>query len=431
MKVRDTSRGRMYAISSETGCTALNGAMAMDIPAGGQSVILALDKKIVIDGDDAAKFVEVRWGTNTAVGSRPVPAWLSDVLAGLISILGDDNFDINYIPSENKLVVHTDRVDDAQFAAVTAMLGRFVPASVEVVQYNHHIEVSWRDINRYASCKSLAEMNAVAQNYGFESYKDDLTSDGWWIYPLDSIEGANFSGFFGNYQASQASTKIRHAYLYLPKVNSNFIGASLVSNCKNLEYVYLYAPGLWTNCQELAKGCTKLTFFEAYVPNIYRINDWCAGCTSLSHFRFLAPLKEGGLAGGGYAARIWDGCVLDVASVQNIAENLPTMPTLTTTTIGIDEAFQNDEAMLEALAVLEGKNWNIEKQWNPAPTTTTASTYSFGRRLIYAKVTEIDGERIMSWGHEVTDPTGYEQFRSLESAYEYFGLEMPEVETEE
>jgi hypothetical protein len=55
-------------------------------------------------------------------------------------------------------------------------------------------------------------------------------------------------------------------------------------------------------------------------------------------------------------------------------------------------------------------------------------------RLIYAKAGELerpDGttERILDWGHYVTrwEERGYEQFRSLESAYEYFGLEQ-EVE---
>lgn len=128
MKVRDTSQGRMYAVSSEIGCTAINRAMAIDIPAGGQSVILALDKKIIIDGDDDAKFVEVRWGTNTAVGSRPVPAWLSDVLAGLISIVGEANFDINWVPAENKLYLQfsleatTEQIDEVQ-----SLLGRVLP----------------------------------------------------------------------------------------------------------------------------------------------------------------------------------------------------------------------------------------------------------------------------------------------------------------
>ena len=192
MKVRDTSPGRLYALSSEIGCTAINGAMAVDIPAGGQVVVLALAKKIVIDGDDAAKFVEVRWGTNTVVGSRPAPAWLSDVLSGLISIVGDDNFDINYIPAENKLVVHTDRVDDTQFEAVTNMLKRFVPGFIEVVQYNHNMEISWRDINKYAECVTLDDLIAVNPDYNV-----DFTSDGEWVYPvpaLMNITGENKDG---------------------------------------------------------------------------------------------------------------------------------------------------------------------------------------------------------------------------------------------
>lgn len=131
MKVRDTSPGRLYALSSEIGCTAINGAMAADIPAGGQVVILALDKKIVIDGDDAAKFVEVRWGTNTVVGSRPAPAWLSAVLSGLISIVGDANFDINYIPAENKLYLQFSfEVTTEQIAEVQTLLDRELPKNI-------------------------------------------------------------------------------------------------------------------------------------------------------------------------------------------------------------------------------------------------------------------------------------------------------------
>lgn len=143
MKVRDTSPGRLYALSSEIGCVAINGAMAVDIPAGGQVVVLALDKKIVIDGDDAAKFVEVRWGTNTVVGSRPAPAWLSDVLAGLISIVGDDNFDINYIPAENKLYLQFSlEVTTEQIEEVNSLLERELPKDLVV-------EMEWADGIKY------------------------------------------------------------------------------------------------------------------------------------------------------------------------------------------------------------------------------------------------------------------------------------------
>ena len=347
-----------------------------------------------------------------------------DVDSEIKFLLGDETFNTEYIKDENKLVVHTDRIKEEKVEELSTLLEKILPKNLAVERYNHHFEVAWRDLNRYAACTNVDEMNAVAQTYGFSSFKDDLTTDGWWIYPLDSIDTGNFV-FFGYWQASGASTKIRHAHVYLPNVvGINFAGANMLANCKNLEYFYLYGPGLTSNCQGIATGCSKLAFFEAYVPKIFRIDKWCAGCTSLSHFRFLAPLKEGGLAGGGYAAKIWDGCVLDVESVQNIAENMPTMADLTTTTIGIDAAFQNDDAMLEALALLETKNWNIELQTNQSPTSAASSTYSLRGKTIYAKTIEIDGEMELCWGHYVTHPEGYQEFSSLEDAYAHFGLEQ-------
>jgi hypothetical protein len=120
----------MYAVSSNPGCTVINGDMAVDVPAGGQSVILALDKKLIIDGDDNAKFVEVRWGTNAAVGSRPIP-WMSDVVDGLVSIVGEANFDINYIPAENKLyLAFAYDTTEAQIAEVENLLERVLPQNV-------------------------------------------------------------------------------------------------------------------------------------------------------------------------------------------------------------------------------------------------------------------------------------------------------------
>ena len=121
----------MYAVSSNPGCTVINGDMAVDIPAGGQSVILALDKKLIIDGDDNAKFVEVRWGTNAAVGSRPAPSWMGDVVDGLISIVGEGKFDINYIPAENKLYLQFSlEVTTEQIEEVESLLESVLPSNV-------------------------------------------------------------------------------------------------------------------------------------------------------------------------------------------------------------------------------------------------------------------------------------------------------------
>lgn len=129
----------MYALSSEIGCTAINGAMAVDIPAGGQSVVLALDKKLIIAGDDNAKFVEVRWGTNAAIGSRPSPSWMGDILDGLVSIVGADKFDVNYIPAENKLYLQFSLdVTTEQIEEVKSLCARVLPSNVVT-------EMEWAD----------------------------------------------------------------------------------------------------------------------------------------------------------------------------------------------------------------------------------------------------------------------------------------------
>lgn len=148
MKVRDTSQGRMYAVSSNPGCTVINGDMAVDVPAGGQSVILALDKKLIIDGDDDAKFVEVRWGTNAAVGSRPAPSWIGDVVDGLTSIVGEGKFDANYIPIENKLYLQFSlEVTNEQITEVKALLKRVLPEDLALaVEWENGLPIDYTPV---------------------------------------------------------------------------------------------------------------------------------------------------------------------------------------------------------------------------------------------------------------------------------------------
>jgi hypothetical protein len=66
-------------------------------------------------------------------------------------------------------------------------------------------------------------------------------------------------------------------------------------------------------------------------------------------------------------------------------------------------------------------------QWNDPQTAQTSATYGLRNPHIYARVGEIelpDGtvERVLDWGHYVTDPTDYQEFSSLEEAYSYFRL---------
>lgn len=159
MKVRDTSPGRLYALSSKTGCTAVNGTMVVAVPSKGQVVVLALDKKIIINGDDNAKFVEVRWGANAAIGSRPTPSWFSDVLSGIISIVGEDTFDINYIPADNKLFLQFSLdVTNEQIAEVNSFLERVVLPKDLVV------EMEWVD-GLPTSYKRLEYLESTGTQY--------------------------------------------------------------------------------------------------------------------------------------------------------------------------------------------------------------------------------------------------------------------------
>lgn len=57
------------------------------------------------------------------------------------------------------------------------------------------------------------------------------------------------------------------------------------------------------------------------------------------------------------------GCALDYESVRRIADTLPTVTT-GTITIGMDHALEVDTATQEALAVIAGKGWTVEDEYN-------------------------------------------------------------------
>ena len=94
---------------------------------------------------------------------------------------------------------------------------------------------------------------------------------------------------------------------------------------------------------------------------------------------------------------------------------------------GIHVDFQEDEDVAAAVAEAETKGWSVGVTWNGTLTAQAATTYGLRKPGIFAKVNEIelpDGtiERYLEWAHYFTDPSGYEEFASVEEAREYFGL---------
>ena len=354
----------------------------------------------------------------------------------LLNLIGDENrFVVEFIKDENKLIVHTDRTDDTQFEAVTALLERVLPQNVEVVRYNHNMEISWRDINKYADCVTREDMLAVNPDY-----KNDFTSDGEWIYPLTKMmscsdrnakppwylfEGVTQKSFVTEMPEATNVYRMFHSSNFdevrvtLPNFTSQMSG--LIFGDAKIRRAVLVAPK-WENMGWLCNGASietleidaPVTRLDAMAPNKgkYILRNVKLTTTQLSTadgaFNSAQLTRESALH------------VLDILPTYTSGSHL--------LTIGIHIDHQNDEEVLEAIANAESKGWVLTIQWNGTP-TSSASTMAMGS-LIYAKASEMelpDGttERVLNWGHYVTDETGYETFRSLESAYKYFNLEQP------
>jgi hypothetical protein len=343
---------------------------------------------------------------------------------GLSEMLAEGQFVLEYISDEKKVVVHTDRVDELTVAAVENLLGRVLPQNIEVARYNHHMEVSWRDINKYAECTNKADMLAVNPDY-----QNDVTSDGTWVYPLPNlatrIDSSNAPAPFYNMKTLR---RFDERVTFNNLIYSGFIyNATWALFCgSNLEEI----PRTWTFSKAQNMSCVFQNTKVQLIPSSIKLKELTAGLqmfqnTPMRHIEDDLELVR--LSGGD---NMFSGCQLDAESVPRVLNSLPFVSKAANIGLGIHVDHENDETVLAARTNAEAKGWNVKVQWNGTP-TNGAST--FGMRLIYARVNEYelpDGttERVLDWGHYVTNPEEYETFRSLESAYRYFNLEMPENE---
>lgn len=325
----------------------------------------------------------------------------------LRQVLGEKKFLVESLEDEGRLVLHTDRADETQLAAVSELMGRVIPRNLVGEQYNHHMEIAWRDINKYATCVTYEDMNAVNPNY-----MDDLTSDGWWVYPLPKLK--QYSPTFGTY-ANHLTTAQRNKFTHF--VIDGDIAHVLDGDGNSAWPRYTYA------------GFAK----NSYLEEFRCFTNGAERCSSMFHKCYRLTKYRGALLYCKKADSMFDGCVLDKDSVLHIAETLCDFSGTETNkiTLGIHIDHEQDEEVLAALTQIEGKGWSVVAQYNGQP-SAAASAFGWGR-LIYARMHDCelpDGSitRHLDWGHYVTHPEDYETFRSLEAAYGYFGLEQPEGE---
>ena len=237
-------------------------------------------------------------------------------------------------------------------------------------------------------------------------------------------------------------------------------GKAMCKQCKNLTLFKSQTPSL-INAEEMFMEDTSLEVLEMDLSNVtnganmlYKTNlpEFSNDMQSLSHapsmlgamkklqrVTSLFPLlKTASYMCGDASVTEWrsalpslsDGsfmfqfCKLDKESVLIICNTIPTYESGThKLMLGIHVDHQADEEVLAAIAAAEEKGWTLTVQWNGTPTASAASTYGLRGQLIYARVVDDEYGEHLEWGHYVTDPTVYEEFRSVDSARAYFGIE--------
>lgn len=263
---------------------------------------------------------------------------------------------------------------------------------------------------KYTHATSVADIKMVNNNY-----KNDLTPDKKWIYPMPELW--NSENIFNRGLVEEIVID------EFPKVSHTY-------------FAYYISP---------------LTHFTTFLPNAYWFDYTFSGCSKLESFDFggrtfypallkytFNNCKKLKTVNAIFGRKLIDctgafnGCILDKESVLRFATTAMPYPP-SPITIGIHIDHQNDEEVLEALSLMETNGWVLTTQWNGTPTTSTASTFGL-RRPVYAKlgIMELpDGttEQILDWGHYVTnaEENGYQEFSSLDEAYKHFGLENKET----
>ena len=381
---------------------------------------------------------------------------LEELRAGLNKLVGAGNYEVDSY--DGKLVVHTDRLSDEKLQTVRDLIERVVPMNLVVEQYNHHIEISWRDINKYAACKSVADMKAVNADY-----KNDLTEDGEWIYPLSTMRYGNYL-FLGK-------TNLKRFNITMPNLEE---GQSLFK-VSGLEYLDITLPkcklvNQWLDgCSRLKKVravlpvCTKAVSIcygvpveEVYldVPNVKTMSYGFSGSKiqkiKTSHDSLPIVGNDDGFTNGLFTEWPWklpclergkylfSNCKLNKDSALRILNSIPSYADGSTRflTIGIHVDHKTDEEVIAAIANAEAKGWTLTVQWNGTPTSGIST---LDLEEIYAKVTESEygeytdenGTRCsLDWGHYVSDTTGYKLFFSIYEAEQYFKLTKVEEQVQ-
>ena len=208
-----------------------------------------------------------------------------------------------------------------------------------------------------------------------------------------------------------------------------------------LESCYIEAMD-FDKVEEKAKNLIKVVWRDGYInnafavfrdnPNLEEVTADFSKIVTLDYYCFRAKVKIINSDWTSLKNMKREAMTSTQLNKESALRLFNTVPTWTDTgehniAIGIHIDHQADEEVLAAISNAEAKGWTLEVRWNGTPITQTTSTFSLRKPPIYAKVSELERsdaskEQILNWGHYVTNPEDYQEFSSLEEAYEHFGL---------
>lgn len=102
--------------------------------------------------------------------------------------------------------------------------------------------------------------------------------------------------------------------------------------------------------------CTSLTSFSSDLPELVNAIDMFNGCEALTDFTGILPSLKNGI-------NMFSGCKLNLASIQNIAENINSV-TSGSITIGVLADLQGNSDFDTAIQAITDKGWTVTTQYN-------------------------------------------------------------------
>ena len=182
---------------------------------------------------------------------------------------------------------------------------------------------------KYKDCTSTSALSSVNSNW-----RNDLDANGAWNYNLE-----NFSQSSPNFKNWNAA----NGYSDLKSFNSYF-----GNNMNYMSYSF--------------QNCTELESWNCATPRVYDMDYAFTGCRKLKHFR--GDLSELSSADNMFGSSESDCCQLDLASVQHIAQTLPTMERHAFISLGIAGSLNGNSDLETALQQIRDKGWEVYTYYN-------------------------------------------------------------------